>query len=82
MVSQLFQFYKEKDPRPGESVAKELGTMKGEASAEMLGKLAHGKSDRRLRLAGARALAVRPRSGCAQAAGHTGGATTMLSCPS
>jgi TonB family protein len=59
MVSQLFQFYKEKDPRPGESVAKELGTMKGEASAEMLGKLAHGKSDRRLRLAGARALAVR-----------------------
>ena len=59
MVPQLFQFFKEKDPRPGESVAKELGTMKGEASAEMLGKLAHSRNDRRVRLASARALAVR-----------------------
>jgi len=59
MVPQLFQFYKEKDPRPGEAVAKELGTMNGETSAEMLGKLAHSKSDRRVRLAGARALAAR-----------------------
>jgi hypothetical protein len=59
MVPQLFQFFKEKDPRPGEAVAKELGTMKGEASAEILGKLAHSKNDRRVRLAGARALAAR-----------------------
>jgi HEAT repeat protein len=59
MVPQLFQSYKEKDPRFGESVAKELGTMKGEASAEMLGRLVHGKVDRRVRLASARALAVR-----------------------
>ena len=59
MVPQLFQFFKEKDSRPGEAVAKELGTMKGEASAEMLGKLAHSKNDRRVRLAGARALAAR-----------------------
>jgi hypothetical protein len=59
MVPQLFQFFKERDPRPGESVAKELGTMKGEASAEMLGRLARGKCDRRVRLASARALAVR-----------------------
>ena len=59
MVPQLFQLFKGKDPRPGESVAKELGTMKGEASAEMLGKLARGKYDRRVRLAGARALAGR-----------------------
>ena len=59
MVPQLFQFFKEKDSRPGEAVAKELGTMKGEASAEILGKLAHSKNDRRVRLAGARALAAR-----------------------
>jgi TonB family protein len=59
MVPQLFQLHKEKDPRPGEAVAKELGAMNGAASAEMLGKLAHSKSDRRVRLAGARALAVR-----------------------
>jgi HEAT repeat protein len=59
MVPQLFQFFKEKDPRPGESVAKELGTMKGEASAEMLGKLARSKNDRRVRLTSARALAAR-----------------------
>jgi HEAT repeat protein len=59
MVPQLFQFFKEKDPRPGEAVAKELGTMKGEASAEMLGRLAHSKNDRRVRLASARALAMR-----------------------
>ena len=59
MVPQLFQLYKEKDPRPGESVAKELGAMKGEASAAMLGKLVHGKHDRRVRLASARALVVR-----------------------
>jgi HEAT repeat protein len=59
MVSQLFQLFKEKDPRPGESVAKELGAMKGEASAAMLGKLVHGKHDRRVRLASARALVLR-----------------------
>jgi HEAT repeat protein len=59
MVPQLFQFYREKDPRPGESVAKELGAMKGEASAAMLGKLVHGKCDRRVRLASARALVMR-----------------------
>jgi hypothetical protein len=59
MVPQLFQLHKEKDPRLGESVAKELGAMNGAASAEMLGKLVHSKSDRRVRLAGARALAVR-----------------------
>jgi TonB family protein len=59
MVPQLFQFYRDRDPRPGEAVAKELGTMKGEASAEMLGKLAHSKNDRRVRLASARALAGR-----------------------
>jgi TonB family protein len=59
MVSQLFQLYKEKDPRPGEAAAKELGAMKGEASAVMLGKLIHGKHDRRVRLASARALAGR-----------------------
>ena len=59
MVTQLFLLHKEKDPRPGEAVAKELGTMKGEASAEMLGKLVHNKGDRRVRLAAARALAVR-----------------------
>jgi HEAT repeat protein len=59
MVPQLFQFYKERDPRAGEAVAQELGTLNGEASAEMLGKLAHGKSDRRVRLAAARALAAR-----------------------
>jgi TonB family protein len=58
-VPQLFQLFKGKDPRPGESVAKELGTMKGEASAEMLGKIARGKYDRRVRLASARALAGR-----------------------
>jgi HEAT repeat protein len=59
MVPQLFLLHKEKDPRPGEAVAKELGAMKGEASAEMLGKLVHNKGDRRVRLAAARALAVR-----------------------
>jgi len=59
VVPQLFQLFKEKDPRPGEAAAKELGTMKGEASAEMLGKLARGKYERRVRLAGARALAGR-----------------------
>jgi HEAT repeat protein len=59
MVTQLFLLHKERDPRPGEAVAKELGAMKGEASAEMLGKLVHNKGDRRVRLAAARALAVR-----------------------
>ncbi|MGB8299279.1 MAG: TonB family protein [Polyangia bacterium] len=59
MVPQLFQLFKEKDPRSGEAAAKELGTMKGEASAEMLGKLARGKYDHRVRLAAARALAGR-----------------------
>jgi len=59
MVPQLIQLFKERDPRPGEAAAKELGAMKGEASAEMLGKLARGKYDRRGRLAGARALAGR-----------------------
>jgi hypothetical protein len=59
MVSQLFQLFKERDPRPGESVAKELGAMKGEASAAMLGKLVRGKQARRVRLAAARALVVR-----------------------
>ena len=59
MVPQLFQLYKEKDPRPGEFVAKELAAMKGEASAEMLGRLVRGKNNRRVRLASARALAVR-----------------------
>jgi hypothetical protein len=59
MVPQLFLLHKERDPRPGEAVAKELGVMKGEASAEMLGKLVHNKGDRRVRLAAARALAVR-----------------------
>jgi hypothetical protein len=33
--------------------------MKGEASAEMLGKLVHSKGDRRVRLASARALVTR-----------------------
>jgi hypothetical protein len=59
MIPQLFQLYRDKDPRPGETVAKELGGMKGEASAEMLGKLVHSKGDRRVRLASARALVVR-----------------------
>jgi TonB family protein len=59
MVPQLFQLHKEKDPRPGESVAKELGAMNGEASAEMLGRLVHGKGGQRVHLAGARALAGR-----------------------
>jgi len=59
MVPQLFQFFKEKDPRPSETVARELGTMKGGASAAMLGKLVRGKYDRRVRLASARALVVR-----------------------
>jgi hypothetical protein len=59
MVPQLFQLGKEKDPRPGQAVARELGTMKGEASAEMLGRIARGKFDRRVRLAGAQALAMR-----------------------
>jgi TonB family protein len=58
-VPQLFQLFKEKDPRPGEAVAKELGAMKGEASAAMLGKLVRGKQNRRVRLAAARALVVR-----------------------
>jgi TonB family protein len=59
MIPQLFQIYRDKDPRPGEAVAKELGSMKGEASAEMLGKLVHSKGDRRVRLASARALVTR-----------------------
>jgi TonB family protein len=59
MVPQLFQLHKEKDPRPGLAVANELATMKGAASADMLGKIVHGKFDRRVRLAGAQALAVR-----------------------
>jgi len=59
MVPQIFHVLKEKDPRPGELVAKQLGSLKGEASAEMLGKLVRGKSDRRVRLASAWALAGR-----------------------
>jgi TonB family protein len=59
MVPQLFQLSKEKDPRPGLAVAKELGTMKGEASADMLARMIRGKFDRRVRLAAAQALAAR-----------------------
>jgi TonB family protein len=59
MVPQLFQLYKEKDPRPGEAVAQQMGTMKGEASADMLGRMVRGKSDRRIRLASAWALVQR-----------------------
>jgi TonB family protein len=59
MVAQVFRTLKEKDPRPGELVAKQLGAMKGEASVEMLGKLVRAKFDRRVRLVSAWALAQR-----------------------
>lgn len=58
-VPQLFKIFREKDPRPGELVAKELASMTGLASAELLGKLARGKAPRRVRLACATALAAR-----------------------
>lgn len=57
-LPQLFSIFKEKDPRPYESVATELGLLSGDASAEMLIRFAH-KNDRAIRLAGARALAAR-----------------------
>lgn len=58
-IPQLFKLFREKDPRPGELVAKELAAMKGAASAELLGKLARSKAPRRVRLACASALASR-----------------------
>jgi len=57
-LSQLFLLFKEKDPRPYEAVAKQLAWLTGQASADMLGRFLR-KDDRRIRLAGALALAHR-----------------------
>lgn len=57
-LSQLFLLFKEKDPRPYEAVAEQLAWLTGQASAEMLGRFLR-KDDRRIRLAGALALARR-----------------------
>jgi HEAT repeat protein len=65
-LAQLFLLFKEKDVRPYQAVARELGFLTGEASAQMLGRFLR-KADRRIQLAGARALARRHDAAIAKA---------------
>jgi TonB family protein len=57
-LSQLFLLFKEKDPRPYQAVAGQLAWLTGQASADLLAHFLR-KEDRRIRLAGALALARR-----------------------
>jgi HEAT repeat protein len=57
-LPQLFLLFKERDARPYQAVAKELASLSGEASADMLARFLR-KEDRHIRLAGALALARR-----------------------
>lgn len=57
-LAQLFLLFKERDARPYEAVARELAVLSGEPSAQMLTRFLR-KDDRRIQLAGARALARR-----------------------
>ncbi len=65
----LFLLFKETDPRPYEAVAEQLAWLTGQASADMLGRFLR-REDRRIRRAGALALARRrdPFAAKAQAA--------------
>jgi TonB family protein len=58
VLAQLFLLFKEKDVRPYQAVARALGGLTGEPSAQLLGRFLR-KDDRRIQLAGARALARR-----------------------
>jgi len=58
MLAQLYLLFKEKDARPYERVAAVLGDMSGDESAKTLGRMLR-KQDRRIRAAGAAALAGR-----------------------
>jgi hypothetical protein len=58
-ISQLFLVHRETDVRPYELVSAELGRLSGANSAEMLGKLARSKRNRRIRVIAATALATR-----------------------
>jgi HEAT repeat protein len=68
-LTQLFMLFKEKDVRPYQAVADELAALAGEPSAQMLARFSR-RDDRRVQLAGARALARRqdPFAAKAQAA--------------
>jgi HEAT repeat protein len=68
-IAQLFLLFKERDIRPYQAVANELGALSGEPSAQMLARFSR-KDDRRIQVAGARALARRqdPFAARAQAA--------------
>lgn len=57
-LPQLFLLFKERAPRLYEAVAGELASLAGDPSAQMLTRLLH-RDDRRIQLAGARALARR-----------------------
>jgi HEAT repeat protein len=57
-LTQLFLLFREKDVRPYQSVARELGGLSGEESAQMLTRFLR-RDDRRIQLAGARAVARR-----------------------
>jgi TonB family protein len=73
-LTQLFLLFKEKDVRPYQAVARELGTLSGDASAHMLARFLR-RDDRRIQLAGARALARRHDDAATEAQAGLTGAT-------